>query len=284
MIVDAHCHIWERWPYERPVPDPVDDARAESLLARMDAAGVERAVVVCAAIGGNERNVDYAFEAAARHAGRLVVFPDIDCFWHPEHRTPGAAGRLHAALDRWKFRGFTHYLSEAEDGGWLVGDEGQAFFGLAAERGLVASLSAMPHQMEMVCRLAAMFPTMPILCHHYGYLGPRTEQTPDARGLVTAAAAYPNIFMKLSGIGNVAAAGDAFPFNRIQWVGKAVAGAFGPSRLVWGSDWPVSGRWMTYAQTLSIIRDDGPVESEGLPAVLGTTMARLLHDPRIPGC
>lgn len=277
MIVDAHCHIWERWPYERAVPERVGDPRAESLLKRMDAAGVDRAVVVCAAIGGNERNVDDAFEAAARHDGRFVVFPDMDCFWHPAHREPGAAERLRAALDRWTFKGFTLYLSEAEDGSRLTGAEGRALFGLAAGHGLIVSLSAMPHQMARVRDLAALFPAMPILCHHHGYLGPRTEDTPDAQGLVTAAAACPNVFMKLSGLGNVAAADDAYPFSRLRWVGRAVADAFGPSRLVWGSDWPVAGRWMSYEQTLALAVEHGPVESAALPAVLGATMAGLLR-------
>ena len=31
MIVDAHCHVWERWPYQPPVPDPDARARAEQL-------------------------------------------------------------------------------------------------------------------------------------------------------------------------------------------------------------------------------------------------------------
>jgi predicted TIM-barrel fold metal-dependent hydrolase len=92
MIVDAHTHVWESWPYVPSVPDPKSRGRVEQLLYEMDAAGVERSVVICARIGENSGNVDYAFEAAHRHAGRVVVFPDLECKWAPDFRSPGAVG------------------------------------------------------------------------------------------------------------------------------------------------------------------------------------------------
>ena len=46
MIIDGHCHIWENWPYQPPVPDESLRARAEQLLYEMDRAGVERAAVI----------------------------------------------------------------------------------------------------------------------------------------------------------------------------------------------------------------------------------------------
>ena len=56
--------------------------RCESRNLRItcDAAGVERAVVVCASVGDNPGNADYAFAAARAHPGRFVVFPDIVLF------------------------------------------------------------------------------------------------------------------------------------------------------------------------------------------------------------
>jgi predicted TIM-barrel fold metal-dependent hydrolase len=276
MIVDAHCHIWQRWPYRQPVAAPDTHASAENLLRAMDASGVDHAVFICAAIGDNTGNVDYAFEAAALHPSRFSVFPDIECFWQPQFRTPGAPARFELALARWSFRGFAHYMAEAETGDWLTGEEGLAFFSIAARRGLIVSLFAMPHQMPAVCRLADTFPEMPILLHHYGYAGPRSAGTAGALELVCAAAQCPNVFVKFSGMGNIAGPADAFPFERLQAIPHALAEAFGPARIVWGSDWPVSGRWMGYAEALSLVRDGGAIASADWPAVAGGTMARLL--------
>lgn len=115
MIIDAHCHAWETWPYQPPVPDPAR-GRVEQLLHEMDSNGVERAVIICARIGDNPGNVDYAMDAARRWPGRLTVFPDLESRWSPDYRTPGASQRLREALRRWQFAGLTMYLAESEDG------------------------------------------------------------------------------------------------------------------------------------------------------------------------
>jgi predicted TIM-barrel fold metal-dependent hydrolase len=276
VIIDGHCHVWENWPYQPPVPDPGSRARAEQLLFEMDAANVERAVIICAAIGDNPCNADHAFEAAARHAGRLVVFPDLECRWSPDYRKPGAPRRFEQALARWTFSGFTMYLEEAEDGGWLTGEEGAAVFALAARHKLIASLSVMPHQMPAVAQLAAAHPSVPILCHHHAFLGPRTQATPNALGMVVGAAAQPSIFIKVSGMGNVAGPDDEYPYARLSWIPRSLRDAFGPDRLIWGSDYPVSRRHMTYKQALAMTTRHGPFSATEQAVVLGGTIARLL--------
>lgn len=276
MIFDSHVHAWETWPYRPCVPDPKSRARIEQLLFEMDSAAVERAIVICASIGDNPSNADYAFEAAARHAGRLVVFPDLECRWSPHFRTPGAASRLEEALRRWSFRGFTTYLTETEDGSWLTGEEGRAFFALSASRQLIASLSVMPHQMPHVAELADRFPDLTVICHHMGHLGPRSEATAGARDFVTMLARYPNVYVKLSGMGNVAAVDDEYPYARLGWIMASLKEALGSDRLVWGSDYPVSRRHMTYLQTLSLVRRHGPFTYEELAGILGGTMSRLV--------
>ena len=184
MILDGHCHVWENWPYRPPVPDIASRGRAEQLLYEMDVHGVDQAVVICARLGDNAGNIDYAIDAAGRHPGRLIVFPDLESKWLPDYQTPGARARLEAALSRWSFQGFTTYLTEEEDGSWLTGDEGRAFFALAAERKLIASLSIMPHQAPAVIALAELFPTLPILLHHFAFVGPRSAKTPNGLDLV----------------------------------------------------------------------------------------------------
>jgi L-fuconolactonase len=62
---------------------------------------------------------------------------------------------------------------------------------------------------------------------------------------------------------------------------RDLAAAFGADRLVWGSDWPVSTRFMTYRQALELVRSHGPAFTpDERAAVLGGTMARLLDGGR----
>jgi len=276
MIIDSHCHVWARWPYDPPVPDPEHRAAPGGLLWHMDRNGVDRAIVICAGIGDNPQNADFAFAAAERSDGRLEVFPDLECRWSPDFRAPGARQRLQSALGRWKFRGFTSYLDEAENGAWLVGDEGLAFFGLAARHNLIASLSVLPHQVPRVAELARRLPDLPILLHHLAFLGPRTSATRDGAAHVVLAAACPNIHVKLSGFGNVAGPDDAYPYPRLGWIPQMLHSAFGSDRLIWGSDHPVSGRHMTYRQSLDMVAVHGPGDSAARDAMLGANIARIL--------
>lgn len=277
MIFDAHTHVWETWPYDPPVPDPDSRARAEQLLYEMDSAGVERALVICARIGNNPGNVDYALEAARRHDGRLVIFPDLECRWSAEHRESGARDRLARALARWDFRGFTLYLDERETGSRLTSADGQAFFALAAERGLLVSLSIVPHQIPAVISLAGLFPQLQIVLHHFGFAGPRTAAaTPNGLDLVLGAARCSNVHIKFSGMGNIAAPDQKYPYGDLQGIGAQLAAAYGPHRLLWGSDYPVSRRHMTYEQTLLLVSASNLFSDCERDQVLGTNLARLL--------
>ena len=63
----------------------------------------------------------------------------------------------------------------------------------------------------------------------------------------------------------------------MRWVVRALYDAIGPWRLLWGSDYPVSRRYMTYRQTLDMVRrhhDGIPEEDVGI--ILGGALDRLL--------
>ena len=280
MIVDAHVHVWENWPYLPEVPDP-GRARVEQLLHEMDANGVERSVIICARIGENASNVDYALEAAHRYQGRFTVFPDLECKWAADFRSTGAVGRLEKAMARWDFVGFTMYLDEAEDGSWLTNAEGLAFFELAAASRLIVSLSAMPHQMPAVMRLAAEFQSLPILLHHFAFLGPRSAATTNGMELVLAAAGHRNIFVKYSGMGNVAAPDQDYPYPELAGIPRQLHRTFGAHRLMWGSDYPVSRKHMTYTQTMRLAERHGPLGAAELAPVMGGNITRLLEERAI---
>src|SRR5690606_27243251 len=104
----------------------------------------------------------------------------------------------------------------------------------------------------------------------------RTDATPDAADLVRAAASRPNIFVKVSGMGNVAAPEDEYPYVQLAWIPRLLRESFGPDRLIWGSDYPVSHRHMTYGQALAMTTRHGPFTAEEQAAVLGGTITRLL--------
>jgi predicted TIM-barrel fold metal-dependent hydrolase len=276
MIIDSHCHAWAYWPYQPPVPDPETRGRVEQLLHEMDRYGVDKAVLICAQITHNPANNDYVAEVAARHADRLYQFPDVDCSWSATYHTPGAAERLRAMAERWPIKGFTHYLRQ-EDDGWLVSAEGEAFFQIAAEYGLIASIAGGPQHERTLRQVAARFPTVPILRHHLA--GVKASEEPPYPGLqeVLASARWPNIYIKLSGFAYCSQVGWEYPYHDTHRVIQSLYEAYGAQRMCWGSDYPVVRFSMTYQQALEAFRTHCTFVLEAEKSlILGETLAGLL--------
>jgi len=278
MIIDAHCHAWPRWPYDPPVPDDEWRGRVEQLLFEMDQCGVGRAVIICALIARNPENNDYVAEQVRRFPDRLVQFPDIDSRWTATYHTPDAARRLEHLLGGLPVRGISHYLKEDDDAAWLTSDEGLAFFRLVADRGLIVSLAVRPHQQPAVRALAERFPSMPILCNHFSRID--AKDGPAGAGLreVLASARLPNIHLKISGVGYAAHVGWEYPYSDVLWIIRALYEHFGPHRMIWGSDYPVVRRYMTYRQSLEVFRTHCTfVPAADKERILGDNMRRLLE-------
>ena len=83
MITDAQIHLWEIDRPERPWPKPLRGIPqreggfpAEQALAEMDAAGVDRVVIVPAVVAG-DRN-EYALDVVAKYPERFAIMGRID--------------------------------------------------------------------------------------------------------------------------------------------------------------------------------------------------------------
>ncbi len=273
MILDSHTHAWETWPYQPTVPDPESRGRVEQLLWEMDRCGVERAVLVCARIDHNPGNNDYIAECVRRYPDRIIQFADVDCSWTHTYHTPGAAARLAEAADRYELKGFTHYLKDDFD--WFESEEGLAFFQVAADRRLIASLALGPAWQPALRTLARRFPTVPFLCHHLA--GARVGQEAELEEILRSAE-VPNIHLKLSGFHYAAAVSWEYPYADVLPIVRRLYEAFGSDRLCWGSDYPVVRFHMTYRQALEAFRTHCDfVPSAGQAVILGENLSRLLE-------
>lgn len=276
MIVDAHTHAWRRWPYA-PVDDP-DRGDVDQLLATLDANEVERALIVCARIsGGDERtanpdNNDYASEAAQRHPDRLIAAIDVDSRWLPEYHMPGVLDRLAAARERTDARVVTHYLAD-EDDGWFDFDEGAGFLRQLADDRILLSLHAGPAWFPALSRAADRGALPSIMLHHQGHVRDDTQVS-----ALLALASVPEITVKVSGFHYL---DDRSPSPGALARFGRVLERFGPSRLAWGSDFPVAPHRYTvsYPQTLEILDlATADLDEDGRADIRGGTARRLLME------
>jgi predicted TIM-barrel fold metal-dependent hydrolase len=178
---------------------------------------------------------------------------------------------------RYPLKGFTHYLRREEDGAWLHSDEGQAVFAAAQELGLLASLACYPHQQPAVRAVAALFPLVPVLVHHMGLVDAGDHSHLENMRQVLESAVVENIYIKASGFAYAVQQGWEYPYPESQEKLRLLYEHFGPRRLLWGSDYPVVNYFMTYRQSLEILRahcDFIPPAEKDL--ILGGNLARIL--------
>ena len=279
MIIDSHCHAWTRWPYQPPVPDDEHRGRVEQLLHEMEINGVDQAMIVCAQIDHNPDNNAYIARMVAQYPERLHQVADVDCSWSPTYHQPGAADRLRQAAEQRPLKGFTHYLKGDDDGAWLYSEEGLAFFKVAEEKKLIASIACRPHQQPALRRVAERFPAVPIICHHLA--GLRANEEPPHNNLkeVLASANVANIYIKLSGFAYCSHISWDYPYSDTHWIIRTLYEHFGPHRMCWGSDYPVVRFNMTYRHALEAFRAHCTfVPDEDKAWILGKTLHGLLAE------
>jgi L-fuconolactonase len=271
-VVDAHLHIWDAgradysWLGETPELPPVaglDDARPEQ-----DAVGVSDVVLVQAA--DHLADTELMLEVASRDPRVVGVVA-----WAP--LTDPAS--VEALLDTWRglpVVGLRHLVHRDPDPDLLVGEQVQVTLGLLGRRNLTFDVCAeTPHLLSLVPGLAERHGGTTFVIDHLGKppIGDRGWQ-PWA-DLLAAAAAQPNVAVKLSGLNTAAGprwTGDDF----VPYVDHALD-CFGPERMMIGGDWPFARLNATsYTQVWEGLRLTLDALSPGeLEQVLGGTARRV---------
>jgi L-fuconolactonase len=222
-IVDAQAYASDVWYL------PV-----ESLLGEMNRAGVERAVLVQY---DGEIDNDYQFDAVRRYPGRFANVVAID------YTKPDAPATL-AALAQRGASGVRIPASVRSPG-----SDPKAIWKAAADLNLPVSCSGTPADFasDWFAGLIAAFPHLPFVIEHAG--GAYGSQAPiDALKKVYALASSPNAYCKIGAVSEfdrrLTPVVEPFPFAvPLPPVLDLVYAAFGPKRMMWGSDYPpVAGK------------------------------------------
>jgi L-fuconolactonase len=253
-IIDAHHHLWRRERHPQPWIDPVSMAAIDAdfepadLAAETKPSGVTATVVV-QSIHAEAETVDLLSAAAHSELIRGVVgWVDIT--------HPGAADRIRRLQQMpggGKLVGIRHLVQSEPDPAFL--DRGDVRRGIAAvaDAGLVFDLVIRHHQLPAAAGLVAGLPQASFVLDHLGK-PPLAGQ--DIRGWADhlhALARLPNVTAKVSGLATEANWSTWRPADLAPVVSHALD-AFGPGRLMFGSDWPVCLLATSYAHWIQVLR------------------------------
>ncbi|WBB63048.1 amidohydrolase family protein [Streptomyces sp. WMMC500] len=261
--IDAHHHVWDlsvrdqEWITGPELAPLRRDFTAAELAPLARAAGVGTSVVVQTVADPGETPELLALAARDDLVGAVVGWTDLTA--------PDVAERLAGLRELPGGRylaGIRHQVQGEADPDWLTRPDVLRGLRAVAAAGLVYDLVVLPHQLPAAARAAAAVPELGFVLDHLGKppvaargLRPWAD---DLRGL----ASYPNVTGKLSGLVTEADWASWQTDDLRPYADTALA-AFGPDRLMFGSDWPVCTLAAGYAD---VVASAGALTGELSPA------------------
>jgi len=275
-IVDAHHHLWDLGVRDQ---DWITGAALEPLrrdfllgdyqpLAAQD--GVRASVVVQTVTVDAETPELLALAATSDLIAGVVGWADLTA--------PDLTDRIAELTARPggdKLVGLRHQVQSERDPDWLT--RADVLHGLVAvaRAGLVYDLVITAGQLPAAARAAAAVPDLLFVLDHLGKPAIASGSTQPWAADLRRLAALPNTAGKLSGLVTEAdwvnwQHSDLRPYT------DAALDAFGPGRLMFGSDWPVCTLAASYGEVLQAARDlTGDVSDTEREAIFAGTATRL---------
>ncbi|MFE5144300.1 amidohydrolase family protein [Streptomyces fagopyri] len=281
-LIDAHHHAWnlDRRPQpwlEAPGHEPLrrsfgpDVLRASATRTIADRQLASTVVVQCVASVAETREL-LALADDDNLIGAVVGWADLS-----SPAVGDVLDELRAGPGGRHLRAVRHLVQDEPDPGWLQRPVVERGLRAVAERGLAYDVLVRSHQFQQAIQLAERLPQLPLVLDHAGK-PPVAERALDGwEQDVRRLAAYPQARCKVSGL-VTEADHEKWTLDDIRPVWDVLLDAFGPDRLMFGSDWPVcvlAGGWNRWAATVEELLDG--CSAAETAAVLAETASAFYH-------
>ena len=299
--IDAHHHVWRLsdspqrtvWhlsdsPQRTPGPSPrphdwLDtpgmasvrrDFTLDDLAAETAAAGIDRTILV-QVLPDVEETADFlALAASSDLVAGVVGWADLTA-----EDVPGTLAALRAGPGGELLVGIRHLVQAEPDPAWLNRPDARRGLTAVADANLAYDLLTVPHQLPAALDTVRAQPGLTFVLDHISKPPIASGEREPWATRVRELAAEPNVFCKLSGMVTEAdrnswTTADLRPYADI------VLDAFGPSRVMFGSDWPVCLLAASYQQLVRTTEElTSALSAAERAEVFGGTAARAYRLP-----
>lgn len=260
-ILDSHVHIW-RGSGKPSATHQQEPFSKEQLLQAMDAAGVERAIVITPS-WNTDKNL-YPIEAARSAPTRLAVMGLFDIAQKPDTQL----------IDNWKTSGMLGirlFLASPAGRAWMT-DGSADWFWPALERNNIPVMIFASGMMPAIGAIAERHPDLKICIDSFGV-------PPGVNGLaafadydnVLALSKYPNVGLKAESVPFLS--GEAYPYTNLHPILHRTFDAFGPQSMFWGSDITLL-KTIPYTDAIRVFTEELPwLKGRDLELVMGEALA-----------
>jgi len=271
MIVDSHHHLWDRSMSQFDHSWQDDDAMQKicktflptHLEPHMKAKGIDRTVFV-----QTQHNVaenDWVLGLADKHDWIAGVVGWVDL------ASKDCESQIEKYKAKSKFVGVRHLTQGEKDDNFIVSDPVLKGLGLLEKHDVAFDLLFFVKHLKHAQTVAKKFPKLRLVIDHLAKPVIKKQDMKVWKDDLVAAAKFPNVYCKLSGMVTEADWENWKPEHLKPYVDVALE-SFGPERCMFGSDWPVCELAATYEETFDALTHClGGLSDDEKAHVLGQT-------------
>jgi len=272
MNIDSHQHFWSYSAAAYPwIGAGMERLARDYLPGDLEPAAAAEGIGGTVAVQARQtlEETRWLLDLADRHPLIRGVVGWVDL------RSDNVHGALEEFVARTKFLGVRHVVQDEPDPRFLLGEEFVRGLKHLRPLGLTYDLLLYPQQLPAAVELVASLPEQPFVLDHLAKPQVKAWTNPDDlhawRRDIEALSSHKNVCCKLSGLVTEAVWRRWQRADFTPYLDVALA-AFGPERLMFGSDWPVCLLSADYADVAGIVRDAcGQLSPDERKAIWGGT-------------
>lgn len=238
MRIDAHHHVWDlslrrqEWlepPHMAPVRRDfgLGDLAPHAAAARIDA------TVLVQVLPDADETAEFLVTAAGSDlVAGVVGWADLT-----SDDLPRVLAGLRAGPGGRALVGVRHLVQAEPDPEWLNRPDVRRGLCAVAAEALAYDLLVLPHQLPAAIATVRALPELTFVLDHLAKPPIATGELEPWASRIRELAREPNVFAKLSGM--VTEVGPQWTVERLRPYADVLLDAFGPDRVMFGSDWPV---------------------------------------------
>lgn len=251
MIIDTHQHFW----YYNPVNhDWIDDGmaaiRRDFLPEDLKPVYKEHDITGCIAVQADQTLEENSFLLNLAHKHDFIkgVIGWVD------FQSDSVQNELEYYAEMPLMKGYRHVVQGEPDNSFLLRKSFLNGISKLKNTGAVYEILVFSHQLPAVLEFIKLFPEQQFVIDHMAKPYIKEGYIDSWALLMRAIAKHENVSCKISGMITEADYKTWKTIDLMPYV-NVVLEAFGPQRIVYGSDWPVCLVAGSYAQVLSVARD-----------------------------
>ncbi|WP_437231152.1 amidohydrolase family protein [Planctomicrobium sp. SH661] len=235
--IDAHQHFWQlSQPFDTswlrtPAHEPIcRDFLPEDLKPHLDRCGIAKSIFVQTQHRLEENR--WALGLADRHDFLAGVVGWVDL------ASPDCERQLEEFRQHPKFVGVRHVTQDEPDDDFIIRPDVVRGLKILEKHRVPFDLLFYVKHLKHAATLARLLPELPMVIDHLSKPNIKAQSISDWLPHLTAAAQFPNVYCKISGMVTEADWKNWRPDDLKPYVDHVLE-QFGPERCMFGSDWPV---------------------------------------------